>query len=165
MKPFSPAACFDRLAIRFPGARAFVLSGCALAGLLLAAGLIASHRPLWAAPFLLAALIADGWGQAKARCSDPAVRAASPLGLMLVPFGFALGDPARALAAMFLVLALAVFTTERARGGQVDCAGPHGLAGAGLVLACLLSNYFSFIAYIIGLTLFIMTGRKALARG
>jgi hypothetical protein len=168
MRPLFPdawfARLFDRLAARVPGVRPSALAACALAGLLAGAALVAFHCPAWGAPFLVVALGADGWGQAEGRRCGHVVRAASPLGLMLVPFGFALHDPAWALAAMFLVLALAVFTTQWTLAGGAGMAGLHGLAGGGLILACLLPNYFSVIAYLVGIASFIASGQQALAQ-
>lgn len=164
MRLLSPDVWFDRLAARFPGAWAKGLSACAMAGFLACAALVAFHLPLPGALFLVAALVADGWEQAQGRRDSQSTHAASPLGFMLMPFGFALHDPAQALAAMFLVLALAMFATKKALAGQAGIAGMHWLAGAGLILACLLPNYFSIIAYLVGITCFIAIGQRALMR-
>lgn len=79
---------------------------------------------------------------------------------MLALFGFALAVPARALAAMFLMFALSVFTLLS--GPRIRLI--HWLAAVGLVLACLLPNHFSLFAYIIGITCFMKVGQGWMVR-
>jgi hypothetical protein len=154
-----PNALFDRLAARFPGVPAAALSAGAMAGLLAATGAIAFHHPLVGAPLLLAALAADGWGQAEARRQGQQVSAATPLGVLVVPFGFGLNEPSRALAAMFLMLGLSVFISQRALAGRRGIRWMHWLAGVALIIACLLPNHFSLLAYLVGITCFVSAGQ------
>jgi hypothetical protein len=154
-----PQALFDRLAARFPGAPAVPLSAGAFAGLLVATGLVAFHHPLPAAPILLAAMVLDGWGQAEARRQDQRVSAAMPLGVLVVPFGFGLDEPSRALAAMFLLLGLSVFTSQRALAGRMGIRWMHWLTGVALVIACLLPDHFSLLAYLVGIACFAAAGQ------
>jgi hypothetical protein len=154
-----PNALFDRLAARFPGVPAAALSAGAMAGLLAATGAIAFHYPLAAAPLLLAALAADGWGQAEARRQGQQVSAATPLGVLVVPFGFGLNEPSRALAAMFLMLGLSVLTSQRALAGRRGIRWMHWLAGAALIAACLLPDRFSILAYLVGIACFVAAGQ------
>ena len=158
-----PNTLFDRLAARFGGMPAAALSAGAMAGLLAGAAAIAFHHPLAGAPLLLAALVMDGWGQAEARRRKQQVSAATPLGMLVVPFGFGLDDPSRALAAMFLMLGLAVFTSQRALAGRTGIRWMHWLAGAAAILACLLPDYFSILAYLVGIACFASAG-QGLAR-
>lgn len=158
-----PNSQFDRLAARFPGVPAVPLSAGAFAGLLAATGAAAFHVPWAGAPLLLAALAADGWGQAEARRQGQQVSAATPLGLLMVPFGFGLNDPSRVLAAMFLMLGLSVFTSQRALAGRRGIRWMHWLAGLALVIACLLPDYFSLLSYLVGIACFASAG-QGLAR-
>lgn len=154
-----PNALFDRLAARFPGIPAVPLSVGGFAGLLAATAMVAFYRPYWGAPLLLLALAADGWGQAQARRRNQRISAATPLGILVVPFGFALADPSQGLAAMFLMLGLSVFTSQRALAGRTGIRWMHWLAGVALVIACLLPNYFSILAYLIGIACFGAAGQ------
>jgi hypothetical protein len=154
-----PRILFDWLAACCPGVPAVPLSAAAFAGLLAATGLVAFHHPLPAAPVLLAAMALDGWGQAAARRQDQRVSAALPLGVLVVPFGFGLDDPSRALAAMFLLLGLSVFTSQRALAGRTGIRWLHGLAGIALVIACLLPDRFSILAYLVGIACFVSAGQ------
>jgi hypothetical protein len=159
-----PVPLFARLAGRWPGLPAVPLSATAFAGLLAAAGLIAFHHPLPAAPVLLMAMVLDGWGQAEARRQGRRVSAALPLGMLVVPFGFGLDAPSEALAAMFLLLGLSVFTSQRALAGRTGIRSMHWLAAAGLMMACLLSKYFSLVAYLIGIACFVATGQGLIGK-
>lgn len=92
-----------------------------------------------------------------------------------VPFAFALAQPDRALAAMFLMLGLtaraaALTSDAKLPGRLVDAVG----FGAGLIgkfeifvafaLACIFPDWFSIVAYGLGMLCFVMTGfRVALA--
>jgi hypothetical protein len=93
-----------------------------------------------------------------------------------VPFVFALADPERALAAMFLMLGLvaraAVVGTDP--DAERQSAAPSGLDwGAQLLgkseifvayaLACILPSLFSVIAYALGVACFVMTGFRVAA--
>jgi hypothetical protein len=153
-----PQTLFDRLAARFPGVPAVPLSAGAFASMLAATGLVAFYHPLPAAPVLLVAMVLDGWGQAEARRQGQRVSAAMPLGVLVVPFGFGLDEPSRALAAMFLLMGLSVFTSQRALAGHRGIEWMHWLAGAALVIACLLPDRFSIIAYVVGIACFSVTG-------
>lgn len=159
MRLASPNAVLDRLAARFPGVPAVPLSAGAFVALLAATAVVAFHHPVWGAPLLLVALAADGWGQAEARRQGQRVSAAIPLGVLMLPFGFGLDDPSRALAAMFLMLGLSVFTSQRALAGRTGIHWMHWLAGCALVLAYLLPDRFSLIAYLVGITCFVAVGQ------
>jgi hypothetical protein len=82
------------------------------------------------------------------------------LSLLAPPFGFGLADPSRALAAMFLTTALAVVTVVRR--GEVSVV--YWLAGAAFVLSCIFPNWFSLLAYLIGVICFIAAGQRAVTR-
>jgi hypothetical protein len=80
--------------------------------------------------------------------------------LLLLPFGFGLADGSRALAAMFLMLALTVLTVLR--GGHVSAV--TWLVAAGLLLAALLPDRFSILAYLIGIMAFVAAGQGVAER-
>jgi hypothetical protein len=152
----NPDHLFDRLAVRLPGGVMPWRLGAG-AGLLGAAGVIAMGRFWVAAVLLLAGVLAAGVGEAMARRSGAAALPVLPLGLLLIPFGFAIAEPDRALAAMFLMLALSVLTVLR-RG---HVAAVTWLIAAVFLLACIFPNYFSLLAYIIGVMAFIAAGQGA----
>ncbi len=143
------AAPFAPLTARLPAAAIPVLAGAGLA-LWLAAGFAIARGHLWIGAGLgLAGLVLDGVAGA-ARMP--------PLALFLPAFGFALFDPARALAAMFLVTALAVLVSEKRPVGIVKIA-----VGLLYIAACLFPNYFSLLAYLTGIVGFVLAG-QGLAR-
>jgi hypothetical protein len=154
-----PETLFDRLAGRLPSLpdRAWpVLAGV---GLLAGTAAVALHHSWIGGGLLLVGFLADGLGQAIARRTGRLIVAVVPLGLLLPPFGFALVDPARALAAMFLMFALCVFTL---------LSGPrmrlvHWLVAVGFLLACLLPDRFSLLAYIVGIACFAKAGQGVAA--
>lgn len=150
-----PETLFDRLAPRLPvvPVRAWMM----LSGLALAAGTvcIAFHHPWIGGGLLLAGFLADGAGQAAGRGAGVAPAALLPLGLLLAPFGFALAEPDRALAAMFLLFSLSVLVWVSERRVRLI----HWLTAVGLLIACLLPEYFSFLAYLFGIACFVKAGQ------
>jgi hypothetical protein len=121
--------------------------------------------------------ILDAIGSALARLTSPRrsgiylERVLELIWTASVPFAFALAEPERALAAMFLMLGL----VARAAAMSDDIKLGHGslLVGAGLLgksetfvayaLACLFPAWFSIIAYILGIACFVMTGVRVAA--
>ena len=115
----------------------------------------------------------DFAGEAMERLK-PSTRFNAYLGLVLdvvwtasVPFAFALGQPDRALAAMFLMLGLvarcaAVSADAKMNMGQVAQFGAEFIGKAEIfcafLLACLFPDWFSIIAYALGMACFVMTG-------
>ena len=90
----------------------------------------------------------------------PALAWAGPMAMLLPPFGFALRDPARALAAMFLMLSFAVWAIAgQARPGWLIL-----LSTLGYLTALLLPYYFSPLAYLIGVAAFVLAGEGAVRR-
>jgi hypothetical protein len=79
-----------------------------------------------------------------------------------IPFGFALADPSRAIAAIFLVCALAgasaarIATAARSRLDLVESATLF----IAFAVACLLPERFSLVAYVLGVAAFIATGAR-----
>ncbi|HEY0266382.1 MAG TPA: hypothetical protein VGC16_06495 [Rhizomicrobium sp.] len=149
-----PDAQFTRLTARLPPYPAWLPR--VAAGVLLAAsaGAIAVHHPWVGGALLAMALLAAGLGQANRSLS---------LGLLALPFGFALDDPARALAAMFLIFALAVFLVLR--GERPNVSPVIWGAAAVLLLACILPDRFSLLSYLIGVTCFVAAGQGVAKRG
>ena len=90
----------------------------------------------------------------------PALAWAGPMAMLLPPFGFALRDPSRALAAMFLMLGFAVW----AIAGQARPGWLMLLSTLGYLTALLLPYYFSPFAYLIGVTVFVLAGEGAVRR-
>ncbi|HEY5348067.1 MAG TPA: CDP-alcohol phosphatidyltransferase family protein, partial [Rhizomicrobium sp.] len=136
-----------------------------------AVGAIAHGLYLWGAALILASRVLDGLDGEVARATTPTNRGAALdliLGFMLaaaLPFGFALADPPRALAAMFLIfslasqavasLSLALISVRTGRGiGVTDKSAVH----IAMLLACLLPDWFSIIAYVLGVVCFIAIG-------
>ncbi len=152
-----PDHLFDRLAPALPAAPLWAWQTGAGVGLLAAAGAI-TFGQFWAGGILLlSGILAGGVGEALARRDGAAARPILLLGLMLIPFGFALVDPARALAAMFLMFALSVLTVLTR--GYVSVV--TWLIAAMFLLACMLPNFFSLLAYSIGVIAFIAAGQGA----
>jgi hypothetical protein len=60
---------------------------------------------------------------------------------------------------MFLLLGLSVFTSQRALAGRTGIRWLHGLAGIALVIACLLPDRFSILAYLVGIACFVSAGQ------
>lgn len=152
----NPDHLFDRLAVRLPGGVMPWRLGAG-AGLLAAAVLIATGQFWVAAALLLAGVLAAGVGGAMARRTDAAALPVLPLGLLLIPFGFGIAEPGRALAAMFLMLALSVLTVL----GRGHVAAVTWLVAAAFLIACIFPSYFSLLAYVIGVMVFISAGQGA----
>lgn len=147
----TPDILFAPLAARLPPHPAWLLPALTVAGPLGATAAIAFHQPLAGAGLLLIGLVAAGLGQ---------VGQVLSLSLLAPPFGFGLADPSRALAAMFLTTALAVVTVLRR--GEVSVV--YWLAGAAFLAACFLPNWFSPLAYLIGVICFAVAGQGAVSR-
>jgi hypothetical protein len=146
-----PHTLFTRLAAGLPPHPAWLLPVLSGAGFAAAAALIAFHHHWAGTGALLAGLAAAGLGQASQVLL---------LGLMTLPFGFGLADPPRALAAMFLMFAMTVLTTV-ARSNVSAVIWP---IAAAMLLICVLPDYFSIVAYLIGITCFIASG-QGIAKG
>lgn len=79
-----------------------------------------------------------------------------------LPFGFALADPARAIAACFLMfgmiatVAASLFAQHLHRLDVID----RSVCIALLLLACAMPPWFSLIAYILGLAAFVAAGAR-----
>jgi hypothetical protein len=143
--PF-PDTLFARLAERLPPYPGWLLPALAGIGFIAAAALVSFHHYWAGAGALLIGLAAAGLGQA------PRVLL---LGLLTLPFGFALADPSRALPAMFLMFAMAVLATiVRAYVSVVTF--PIGVA---LLLACLFPYHFSLLSYLVGIACFVVVGQ------
>jgi hypothetical protein len=150
-----PETLFDRLAPRLPPLPA--MGWTLLAGVGLAAGTtaVAFHHSWLGAGLLLAGFLADGVGQAAGRAVGQVPVALLPLGNMLAPFGFAEANLACALAAMFLLFSLAVLMWVSERRVRLI----HWLAALALLIACLLPDRFSILAYIVGIACFLKAGQ------
>ena len=153
-----PDHLFDRLAPRLPDAPVWGWRTGAGLGLLAAAGTIALGQ-FWAGGIaLLVGVLATGVGEALARRDGLAALPVLPLGLLLIPFGFAIAEPSRALSAMFLMLALSVLAVL----GRGHVSLVTWLVAGGFLLACILPNYFSIFSYSTGIIVFIAAGRSAM---
>jgi hypothetical protein len=94
---------------------------------------------------------------ARAVSRQPAFAWEGPIAMLLPPFGFALADPSRALAAMFLMLGFAVWAIAgKARPGWIIL-----LSTLAYLVALLLPHCFSPLAYLIGVTAFVLAGEGA----
>ena len=151
MRVPTPDVLLAPLTARLPPHPAWLPQALAGAGLAGAAVAIGFHHHWIGAGLLAAGLAAAGMGGAGQVLS---------LGLLLLPFGFGLADGSRALAAMFLMLALTVLTVLR--GGNVSTV--TWLVAAGLLLAALLPDRFSLLAYLIGIMVFVAAGQGVAER-
>jgi len=81
------------------------------------------------------------------------------------PFAFALADPPRALAAMFLLLGLTVRAAALAPRAAVDSARfvMKCVFFIGFGIACLFPSSFSIVCYALGILCFAMAGRDIAA--
>jgi phosphatidylglycerophosphate synthase len=141
-----------------------------------AAAAIATHNYWWglgliAANRLAAAL--DGPVARPAQATDLGAFLETVFGIIVaagIPFAFALADPSRALAAAFLIfgfvasgsasLALVAIAGRRGittiRGGVIESTETF----LALALACVLPEWFSVIAYILGALCFASAGAR-----
>lgn len=134
------------LAERIPHSVRRLIPALTALALILAAVAIAFHQA-----WLGAGLLLLGLTGAALRRADPLF----PLALLAVPFAFGLAMPERALAAMFLTLALAVVTIVLKGGVSIV----HWLAGLAFLAACILPNYFSPLVYVVGIACFVAAGQ------
>lgn len=72
-----------------------------------------------------------------------------------LPFAFALADPARAVAASFLMFGFVAVAASR-RLDRIE----EAVCTAGLALACLVPSWFSLIAYGLGVACFAVAGLR-----
>ena len=91
-------------------------------------------------------------------------RTLSPIAIALMPFGFALADPARALAALFLLLGLLVSSAStrsphvagwRERNLEVVL---FAAATVGIAAVCVAPSWFGIMAYGLGIFAFVQSG-------
>ena len=94
-----------------------------------------------------------------------------------MPLAFALGEPNRALAAMFLMFGLAARAAALSAEAQVMPGPVASMQGFGAnligkteifvayVLACIFPDRFSIIAYALGMVCFVMTGSLVASAG
>jgi hypothetical protein len=150
-----PEPLFDRLAPRLPPVPPLGWTMLAGLGLLVGTGAVAWRQPWIGGGLLLVGFLADGIAQAEARRTAAGVPALLPPGLLLVPFGFALAAPERALAAMFLMFALSILAWLGPRRVRLI----HWLVALGLLLACFLPDYFSLLSYVVGIACFAKAGQ------
>jgi hypothetical protein len=147
----TPEALLAPLAARLPPHPAWLLPALAGAGLAGAAGAIAFHYSWIGAGLLLAGLAAAGLAAAQRVLT---------LGLLALPFGFALADASQALAAMFAMFALTVLTVlERGYVSVVTW-----LAAGVFLLACIFPDRFSLLSYLVGIAAFVAAGQGAAKR-
>jgi phosphatidylglycerophosphate synthase len=142
---------------------AFVAGLAAVAGIayghyLAGLGLLALNRLLY------------GLDGAVARATG--ARSSAALGVTLdtivltgIPLGFALADPSRAIAAAFLICALAGASAARIATAPRD--GTDFIENAAVFLAfvcaCVLPDRFSIVAYVLGVLAFIAAGARVAA--
>ena len=98
------------------------------------------------------------------------------IGGALIPFAFALAMPDRTLAAMFLMLGLVARAAAATAAARLQDSGPI-LAGLGqasalvgktelfvaFAAACVFPNWFSLIAYVVGILCFVAVGSRVAA--
>ncbi len=156
----NPDLLFDRLGRGLPEVPAWAWRAAAGGGLLGSAAAVALHHPRPGALLLLAGGLAAGAGEALARREGRPSVPVLPLGLLVIPFGFALAEPVRALAAMFVMFALTVLTVL----GRAHVSVVTWLTAAVFLAACIFPDRFSLLAYAIGVIAFIAAG-QGIAKG
>ena len=169
---------------RYPISANMVTVAGFVAGLV-AFAFIVTHRPLVALTFIVLNRALDGLDGPLARVRQPSDLGAyldivfDFLFYALIPFGFALADPSRALAAGFLILsfigtgttflAFAVFAAKR--GLVTDVRGSKSFFFIGgltegtetfiaFALACIFPDWFGVVAYVFGTLCFVTTGTR-----
>jgi len=150
----APDQLFDRFAAHAPGR---VVAGLGLFGLGLIAWILPSGAILARQGVLAAVLFAVayfGFGVVDALFRRAGRAGHRPVGILLPPFAFAIADPLRALAAMFLMFGLAVW----AMAGRAHLGWLILLTTLGYVAATILPSYFSPLAYLIGVIAFVLAG-------
>ncbi len=148
-------------------ARRFGRGATALALLAFVVGLAAV--PLIAWNFLWAGAAVFAVSQILAAIAARASAENASLGPVLevvnfaaLPFGFALGDPARALPAVFLMFGLSAQAAATLRYGRGFIANTELLIA--FAVACVFPDRFSLVAYIIGVLCFVSAGVRVAAR-
>lgn len=115
---------------------------------------------LWAggAVFLVSRLLAAIASRASAENASlgPVLAAVN---FAALPFGFALGDPARALPAVFLMFSQSALSAVSLRYGRGFIADTELLIA--FAVACVFPDRFALIAYIIGVLCFVSAGVAA----
>lgn len=106
---------------------------------------------------LLLAGTTAGAGEARARRDGKLGLPILPLGLLAVPFGFAMAAPDRTLAAMFAMFALTDLTIL----GKAHVSIVTRLTAAAFLAARIFPYCFSIYTYTIGIIAFIFTGQCA----
>lgn len=141
---------------------------------LAAVGAVAVGYPLVGLALFLGNRLLEGLAGAAAR-EESTTELGSVLGaafdLIVVagmPFGFALTDPSRALAASFAMLgllasgatrlALALFAAQRGLAADSGALVEGALITLAFVIACLLPDRFSIVAYVLGVLCFVVAG-------
>ena len=82
-------------------------------------------------------------------------------------FGFALGDPARALACVFLTFALAVNIASAFAFATGDGPARGGIWNTEIIIAiafaCVFPEHFAIVAYVLGVLCFVASGARVAA--
>ncbi|HVU19310.1 MAG TPA: hypothetical protein VHE09_01160 [Rhizomicrobium sp.] len=130
---------------------------------LTAVPLIATAHSWLALPALLFGLILSAIGRANASAQVAASSIAfDVIVLAAVPFAFALADPTRALAAVFVLFAMvaagaaALLANDERKLTPVD----EAVCASAFALACMFPTWFGLIAYVLGLLGFIAAGSR-----
>lgn len=90
------------------------------------------------------------------RGAQPLASALDPVFFASLPFAFALADPGRAVAATFVLFAFVASIATTRRLVKIDKA----VAILAAVLACVLPERFSVIAYALGIAGFVAAGTR-----
>lgn len=122
-----------------------------------AAMLVMAGLPLFALPLLLI-----GWALRRLAPATPIDRIIDLLCWSALSFAFAIADPPRALAAAFLIFALAVMDATRSTDGPDTPVLTRPIEQTELLvafaIACIFPPAFSLIAYIVSILCFVTAG-------
>jgi len=145
------------------GIGTFVQLGAGFLVALIAVPLIAAGHSWIALPVLLAGLglMAVAGTGASARVAELS-SAFALIVLAGLPFAFALNDPARALAAIFLMFGMTAAGAASlfANAGRGLARTDTALCICAFAFACLLPVWFSLVAYALGLSCFMAAGAR-----
>ncbi len=151
--------------------RRFALNPVALALAGFAAGLaalsaIVLHYYLPGLALVLASRMLAGLAAAAARRTDEPAAYASVFDAVVfagVPFAFALGDPSRALAAVFVMFGLAAqMSSALALREMRSLIGNFEILAA-FAIACVFPDRFAIVAYVVGVLCFAAAGLRIAA--
>jgi hypothetical protein len=158
---YTRATTAARLNASGVGANMLILAGFLLA--IAAVPLLATGHSGITLPVLLFGLLFAALGRTTASARARALSATLDLIVFAgVPFGFALGDPARAVAASFALFGLIALGAASliARADRTLAETDRVACIVAFALACAFPLWFSLVAYVLGISCFAAAGAR-----